>query len=119
MWNNDKVKITPVEEMEGFEVNNLPAGFHYFEDRTEMFVAPTTLEKLKTGEIKEISYMMFSWERPGRNINEDIQTIIRLFKKQPHGKEPQFDVEERLKEYNEQLTKEKRIIVSPFFDENV
>ena len=66
MWNNDKVKITVVEEMEGLQF-----GLHYFEDRTEFFISPSMEERLKNkdpNETVDIKFVMLSWERPGRDI---------------------------------------------------
>jgi len=110
MWNNTVVKITSVPEMEGLQF-----ATHYFGDYEEVFISPSIVEELKTGERKDLQYVMLSWERPGRDIHEDMKTLVDMFKSMPSG-EPQFDVQEKLDEYNKELTGKPRIIVSPLFE---
>jgi len=110
MWNNTAVKITPVPEMEGLQF-----AAHYFGIYDEIFISPSIIEELKTGQRKDLQYVMLSWERPGRDIHEDMKTLVDMFKSMPSG-EPQFDVQEKLDEYNKELTGKPRIIVSPLFE---
>lgn len=109
MWDNTRVKITPVPEMEGLQF-----ATHYFNDYEEIFISPSIIEELKTGQRKELKYVMLSWERPGRDINEDMKILVDKFKTMPSG-QVSFDVDEKLEEYNKQLTGKPRIIVSPLF----
>jgi|SRR5210317_98575 hypothetical protein len=109
MWDNTAVKITPIEEMEGLQF-----ATHYFGDYEEIYISPSIIEQLRSGERTELQYVMLSWERPGRDIHEDMKTIVDTFKSMPSG-EVQFDVQEKIDEYNKQLTGKPRIIVSPHF----
>jgi hypothetical protein len=111
MWDNTVVKITPIPEMEGLQF-----ATHYFGEYDEIFISPSIIEELKTGQRKDLQYVMLSWERPGRDIHEDMKKLVDMFESMPSGP-PQFDVQERLDEYNKQLTGKPRIIVSPLIPE--
>jgi len=111
MWNNSAVRITIIPEMEGLQF-----ATHYFADYEEIFISPSIEQQLKTGERKELQYVMLSWEREGRDIHEDMKTIVNQFKSMPSG-QINFDVNEKVEEYNKKLTGKPRIIVSPLFME--
>ena len=112
MWNNSAVRITIIPEMEGLQF-----ATHYFADYEEIFISPSIEQQLKTGERKELQYVMLSWEREGRDIHEDMKTLVDKFKSMPPGSTTTFDVNQKVEEYNKKLTGKGRVIVSPLFME--
>lgn len=110
MWDETKVKITPVAEMEGLQF-----AMHYFDDNTELFVSPSIFEQLKEGTYPNLKFVMLSVSRKDDDIENIATMIVNKFKSLPPGKTFAFDVEEKVKEFQEKLTGKQRVIVSPLF----
>lgn len=112
-FDNTKVEIIPIEEMGG-----LRFGVFYFDDNEKLYVSPSILEGLEDGTIEDLQYVQLSWESVGRNIHEDAATLVEEFKKMPKGSEISFDLQEKLKEFDEERTGQQRIIHSPKWSPN-
>lgn len=111
-FNGTRVEIIPIEEMEG-----LLFSVFYFDAPEKMYASPSMIESIKNG--GELQYVQLSWPEQDRDIYEDAKVLVEEFKKMPEGSDLQFNLSQKLKDFDDERTGQQRIIFSPKWEPNV